>query len=128
MPNFISTSSLLRKKYEERKDEVVRAFPAPVSEICRNCWYQGPCTFRTMIHQPPHSCCVYEFFGSMGNNEATLEEVVSFTCDTRCRDRQNWVGDPCPHNEEYCSNHCPVSRYILGEDASNIEDVPYDDG
>jgi len=127
MTHFISKSSLLSKAFERRKNEVVTAFPTPVSEVCKHCWYQGLCTFRVMTHNPPNSCCVYEFFGTNGNDSSTIEEMVSFTCDVRCKARQGWVGDPCPHDESYCENHCPVSKFITGQKASDVEDVPYEE-
>lgn len=124
---FISTDQLLASTFEKRKKDRVKVFPSPVSEICKHCWYQALCVFRVMSRQPPHSCCVYELFGERGVSDASLEEVVEFTCNIRCKDRQKWVGDSCPHNENYCTNHCPVSRYILGKEASNIGDVPYEE-
>tara|TARA_R100001079_G_C4451472_1_gene153992 strand:+ start:4829 stop:5218 length:390 start_codon:yes stop_codon:yes gene_type:complete len=127
MPNFISTSELLKKKYEEKKENIVKAAPTPVSDVCSSCWFQSLCIVRTITRRPPRTCCIYEFFGARGNNEATVEEMVSFTCDTKCVERQQWVGDPCPHNEEYCENHCPVSRYIKGQGPSNYMDVPAED-
>ena len=78
------------------------------------------------MRQPPRSCCVYELFGEKGEQEVSVQDLVKFTCDTRCVTRRQWVGDPCPHNEEYCDNHCPVSRHILGIGPSRSEDVPYE--
>jgi hypothetical protein len=126
MPNFISKSQLLRKKYEEKKHEIVRALPTPVSDICTSCWYRDMCIFRTILRQPPRSCCVYEMFGDKGTQETTLEELVKFTCDNRCAARQKWVGDPCPHNEDYCEKNCPVSRHIRDMGPARREDVPYE--
>jgi len=126
MPNFVSASSLLRKKYEERKGESVKASPFPVSDVCKSCWYQETCIFRTILRQPPRSCCVYELFGDLGTQETTVEDLVKFTCDTRCVTRREWVGDPCPHDSVYCENFCPVSRHILGLGPAQKEDVPYD--
>ena len=124
MPNFVSPSALLRKKYEERKNDVVSAAPVPVSEVCTSCWYQDLCTMRVIKREPPRTCCVYEFFGARGNPSATVEELVKFTCDTKCKERQAWAAsDPCPHDEGYCEQHCPVSRYIRGQGPSQYDEV-----
>lgn len=124
MPDFVSPSALLRKKYEERKHATVRAAPTPVSDICNSCWYRDLCIARTIMRSPPRTCCVYEFFGAQGHSEVSLEELVKFTCDTKCKERRRWPTDPCPHNEEYCERHCPVSRFIRGQGPSNFGDVP----
>lgn len=120
LPNFVSPSALLRKKYEDRKGDIVSASPNPVSTVCSSCWYQGMCIIRTLIRQPPRSCCVYELFADRGTSSCTVEELVKFTCNNRCVSRRKWVDDPCPHNENYCENHCPVSRFIRQEGPSTV--------
>lgn len=126
MADFVSESALLRKKYEERKNDVVRASPIPVSDVCGSCWYKDLCTVRTIMHSPPRTCCVYEYFGARGHSEVTVEELVKFTCDTKCKERSKWVGDPCPHDETYCEHHCPVSRFIVGAGPSDYDEVTAD--
>lgn len=126
MPNFVSPSQLLRKTYEARKNDIVKAAPVPVSEVCNSCWYRDQCILRAILRDPPRTCCVYELFGDRGVNETTVEELVKFTCDTRCKTRRQWVGDPCPHDENYCENHCPVSKHIMGKPRSKVEEVPYE--
>lgn len=69
---------------------------------------------RTLMRQPPRTCCVYDLFGAQGKEAVTLEECVAFTCDVKCKERRTWPYDPCPHDETYCDQHCPVSRHILG--------------
>ena len=126
MPDFISPSSLLRKKYEQRKTELVQVSPSPVSDICKHCWFASQCTIRTLTRNPPRSCCVYDFF-SQRVDPPTLEEVVAHTCDRMCKSRQQWEYDPCVHDRNYCDKHCPVSKYIKDEPPSDAKDVPYDD-
>ena len=79
-----------------------------------------------MLHDAPKSCCVYEFFVDKGNDKSSIEDLVKFTCDTRCVSRQNWTADPCPHDENYCENFCPVSRCIQELGPARKDDLPVD--
>jgi hypothetical protein len=54
----------------------------------------------------------------------TLEETVEYTCNNKCVARQAWQGDPVPHDENYCENHCPVSGFIMNRKASDEDQVP----
>ena len=84
------------------------------------------CTFRALLRKAPKTCSVFELFGDRGINSITIEDLVKFTCDNRCAARQKWVGDQCPHDEEYCECFCPVSRHIRQLGPARKEDVPYE--
>lgn len=122
--NFRSNDKKLVRAFEKRRLVVINKNPVPASDICNRCWYQAKCIIRTIRGDKPKTCCVYSLFVQGKEKSYTLEETVAYTCEKKCVERQAWQGDPVPHTEDYCNNHCPVSRFIKDEKASKEEDVP----
>jgi len=121
---FRSNDPKLKREFEKRRLIVVNRQPIPASDICTHCWYQSKCVVRTLRGDKPQTCCVYSLFTKEAKGSFSLEETVAYTCDTKCVERQAWKGDPVPHDSSYCKDHCPVSKFIKNEKASNEIDVP----
>jgi hypothetical protein len=121
---FRSSNQKLKKDFEKRRLTVINRQPRPASEICDHCWYQAKCILRTLQGDKPRTCCVYSLFTKGPQKSFTLEETVAWTCEKKCVERQAWQGDPVPHDENYCSNHCPVSKFIQNKKPSEEHEVP----
>lgn len=124
MTTFRTSSKKLQREFEKRRLTVIQREPIPASEICKHCWYQATCLFRSIRGDKPLTCCVHSLFTRGTQKSFTLEETVAYTCEKKCVERQAWQGDPVPHDANYCENHCPVSKFIKNEKASDPNDVP----
>jgi hypothetical protein len=108
--------------YNKNKKFIVpREISPGSSEVCSHCWYLGACLKNTLLRKGTNNCCVYEVVQESyknKKNEVSLEEIVKYCCELKCKERDQWQFDPLPHNKEYCESSCPISTYILKKEFS----------
>jgi len=118
---FKSKSKALLVAYNKHKDSLVSCEIVPISaDICSSCWYKVECLRNILLHQAKNSCCLYEKLQNIihvnNKNETSLEEIVKYCCEKKCRERDSWQFDPIPHTSAYCEKRCPIALFILNKE------------